>query len=400
MERLYEHVLRRHLAHNRQMAFLPGPRQAGKTTTAQTVAGENGRYFNWDRQEDRRLLIKGTEAVAERARLNVLTSGTPVVVFDEIHKYSRWKTFLKGFFDSRQADCHMIVTGSARLNVYRRGGDSLMGRYFPYRMHPLSVAELVTPQPPEKEIRQPGRLTATAFNALRRFGGFPEPFLKGEERFYNRWRRLRSELLINEDVRDVTRVSEIAQMGVLAELLRSRAGGQLNLSSLALDVNCSVDTIRRWIAILESLYYCFTVRPWSRNIAKSLRKQPKIYLWDWADAADKGAGFENMIASHLLKAVHYWTDAGMGDFGLYYLRDKQKREVDFLVARDGVPWFLVEAKSGGLTQPPPALEYFQRRLSAAHAFAVSGEAEYVEADCFAHAEPVVVPALTFLSQLV
>lgn len=101
----------------------------------------------------------------------------------------------------------------------------------------------------------------------------------------------------------------------------------------------SVDLVRRWTAALEALYYCFTVRPWFRNVPKSLRRQPKVYLWDWSMAEGDGPRAENLVASHLLKAVQWWTDVGIGSFELFYLRDKAKREVDFLVARDEQPWF-------------------------------------------------------------
>jgi len=315
MKRVYESLLREHLTQNRQMAFMTGPRQVGKTTCAQMCA-ESPAYLNWDNQSDRLLITRGPDAVAEELELNSLTAESRYVIFDEVHKYSKWKDFLKGFFDTHGEDCRIIVTGSAHMAVRRRGGDSLMGRYFLYRMHPLSVAELASQDLLEAEVRQPRKVDAAAVEQLLQFGGFPEPYLKGTARFYNRWKRLRLEQLFREDLRDLTQIQEAGQIEVLAQLLTARAGQPLNYSSLAADANVAVDTIRRWIAVLESFYYCFTLRPWFRNVPKSLRKQPRVYLWDWSLLADPGARHENFVASHLLKAVHWWTDIGLGDYGL------------------------------------------------------------------------------------
>jgi len=346
------------------------------------------------------LITGGTDRVAEAMGFDELVGHLPVAVLDEIHKYSRWKSFLKDFFDSYADRCRLVVTGSSRLDVFKRGGDSLMGRYFLYRMHPLSVAELITTEIREEEIGPPGELPRDTFEQLLEMGGFPEPLVQGSRRFYNRWRRLRTEQLLREDLRDLTRVQEIGQIQVLGELLQHQIGQQVSYSSLASQVSVSVDTIRRWLAILESLYFCFLVRPWYRSVPKSLRKQPKVFLWDWSLSRDPGARRENMVASHLHKAVHFWTDAGLGEFGLHYLRDKAKREVDFLVSKDGDPWFIVEVKSSQKRSLSPNLKYFQNTLTATHAFQLAFDMDYVERDCFSINHPVRVPALTFLSQLI
>lgn len=270
MERIYTSVLSDHLARERQMLFLAGPRQVGKTTTSRHSAPDC-QYFNWDRQEDRMLITAGEETIAERIGLHELQQQPPVVVFDEIHKYPRWKNFLKGFFDTHEQQARIIVTGSARLNIYKRGGDSLMGRYFLYRMHPLSLAELCHPGPlpADCEIRPPCRTPADNLKRLLTFGGFPEPFLKESTRFYNHWKRLRLEQLFQEDVRKLTAVQDIGRMQVLSEILGNLSGQLLNYSTIATRVNIAVDTVRRWIAALEALYYCFTIRPWHRNPAQT-----------------------------------------------------------------------------------------------------------------------------------
>jgi hypothetical protein len=399
MDRVYEELLREHHREHRQMAFVVGPRQVGKTTTCRSFMHEPA-YLSWDDQGHRMLITKGPAEVAARLGLHELRAEAGTVVFDEIHRYARWKSFLKGFFDVHGGKVHTVVTGSSRLDVYQRGGDSLMGRYLLYRMHPLSVGEIVRPRLAVQEIQRPIRIDEGAFRALLRFGGFPEPFLKADTRFWNRWRRLRDQQLLREDVRDLTRVQELGQIQVLAELVQHQSGQLTNHSTLAQRINVSVDTVQRWLATLESLQYCFAVRPWFRNVAKSLRKTPKFYLRDWSMVEDAGARLEAFVAGHLLKAVNWWEDLGLGEYGLHYLRDKEKREVDFLVVKDRKPWFLVEVKASGGNAPSPALFHFQRQTGAAHAFQMVFDRPYIEVDCFERTDPVIVPAQTFLAQLV
>ena len=376
------------------MAFLAGPRQVGKTTASRQFAPDQ-HYFNWDNEDHRGLILRGPGAVAEHIGL----APEGVIVFDEIHKYPHWKSFLKGFYDTYGADKRIVVTGSARLDVYRKGGDSLMGRYFLYRMHPLSVAELLSDSIPDTEISSPAQLPPPEWQRLLQYGGFPQPFLRANRRFYNRWKRTRNAQLFREDIHDVARVHEVGQVEVLAELIRQQAGQLTSIASLAKKVRAAENSVRNWLKIMEALYYCFAVRPWSNNIARSLRKEPKFYLWDWALVEQGGARHENMVASHLYKAVHWWTDNGFGDFGLFHLRTRDKREVDFVVTRDNRPWFLVEVKSKSASLSP-ALAWFQEKTGASHAFQVVMEMPYRDADCFKINYPVVVPALTLLSQLV
>jgi hypothetical protein len=399
MERLYQNILGNHFSQNRQMIFLTGPRQVGKTTVAKMLTTP-GAYFNWDNINNRRRIIDGPETIARDAGLDTLSETLPVVTFDEIHTYRRWKTFLKGFFDSWEDMCRIIVTGSSRLDIYKRGGDSLMGRYFLYRMHPLSIAELCNASVPETLIRQPSRLPEDVLEQFFRFGGFPEPFLTANTRFYNRWRRMRDELLLREDIRDLTRVQEIGQIQVLTELLREHAGQLINFSSLAEAVNCSVDSVRRWIVLLESLHFCFIVRPWHTTIRKSIRKHPKIYLWDWSGCISEGGRSENLVAAHLLKAVHFWTDSGFGEFSLHFIRDKMKREVDFLIVKDKKPWILIEVKKSAQSGIAKNIYFFHQQLKTSHAFQLVLDASYVDRDCFTETRPLKVPASTFLSQLV
>ena len=396
--RLYDTLLAEHLAKQRQMAFISGPRQVGKTTTCR-VHGDT--YIDWDNIDDRESILAGPAKLIDHYRLDRLSKTLPVVIFDELHKYPRWKQFLKGFFDTYADQLRIIVTGSSRMDVYRRGGDSLMGRYFLYRMHPFSVAETLTQDLPDEKriIRSPKKVRPANFDALWNHGGYPEPFLKRDMRFSHRWQSLRLEQLVREDIRDLTQIQQLDQLELLVKLLAERSAHQLIYGNLANDVRVSIDTTRRWIDILVSLHLGFLIRPWFKNVSRSLRKEPKWFLRDWASIKDPGDKAETFVACHLLKAVEGWNDMGLGKFELGYLRDKEKREVDFLVARDGKPWFLVEVKQRD-ESISPALTYFQQQTAAPFAFQVVLDANYVDADCFAKiGGPIVVPAKTFLSQL-
>ena len=396
--RLYDTILAEHLAKHRQMAFVSGPRQVGKTTTCRN---QSHRYLNWDNTDDRQILLSGPSRMAGYLGLDQLHAAPPVVLVDELHKHPRWKQLLKGFFDTYADASRNIVTGSSRLDTDRRVGDSLMGRYFLYHMHPFSVAEALTTALPDTDriVRAPQRPAEDDFAALWQHGGFPEPFLKRDPRFSRRWQSLRNQQLLREDVRDLTQIQQLDQLALLVKLLDARSGHQIIYSNLAREIQVGVETVKRWCEMLGNLHHGFLIRPWFRNISRSLRKEPKWFLRDWANIADPGDRAETFIACHLLKAVEGWTDLGYGSFQLAYIRDKEKREVDFLVIRDGAPWFLAEVKQA--RQPiSAALHHFQRQTNAPHAFQIVIGMDYVDADCFAKpSTPLAVPARTFLSQL-
>jgi len=393
--RLYGSILADHLRRHRQMAFVSGPRQVGKTTACRSAADT---YLSWDNADDRRLLLRGPSALAEGLGLDRLREQRPVVVLDELHKHAKWKSLLKGFFDTWGDRVRVLVTGSSRLDVFRRGGDSLMGRYLLYRMHPWSVGECLRTEAPESPIHRASAVSDADWEALLVHGGFPEPFLKRDIRFTRRWRSLRREQLSREDLRDVAHVADLGAMETLMELLSERTASQLVYAGLSREIGIALDTAKRWVDLLGRLHYGFLVRPWFRNVEKALRKEPKWYLRDWSGVTDVGAHAETLVACHLLKAVETWTDLGFGDFELRYLRDKQKREVDFLVVADRKPWFLVEVKASG--QPlSPSLSHFQEQTKAGHAFQIAMDLPFENVDCFKEKRPVVVPARTFLSQL-
>jgi len=393
--RLYHTILKAHLGRHRQMAFVSGPRQVGKTTVCRELSSA---YLNWDNRDDRQLILRGPAAVAEKLQLERLAGDRPIATFDELHKNPRWKAFLKGFFDTYEKEIRLLVTGSSRLDVFRRGGDSLMGRYFLFRMHPWSVAECLHTDSPAQVFRQPRALASSEWDALWRHGGFPEPFLQRDPAFTTRWRSLRQHQLTQEDMRYEAQIRDLGTMEALSEILAERSAGQLVYSNLSQNLGVAVDTVRRWVDLLARLHFGFLVRPWATHVAKAILKEPKWFLRDWSGVSDAGARAETFVACHLLKAVEGWSDLGLGQFELRYVRDKLGREVDFLLVRDRKPWILVEVKQSE-TRLSPALGYFQSQLKAPHALQAVIDLPFVAADCFEGGRPIVVPARTLLSQL-
>ncbi|OGN61395.1 MAG: hypothetical protein A3F40_03155 [Chlamydiae bacterium RIFCSPHIGHO2_12_FULL_27_8] len=403
LKRIYEEIIKEHFKENRQMLFISGPRQVGKTTTSLFFKKNSSPiyYFNWDNFEQKELILKGPSEIARIAELSNIKKHKPYIIFDEIHKFSKWKTFVKGLYDTYPNLANIIVTGSARLDFFKKSGDSLMGRYFQFRLHPLSVAELLTPKIIKTEIRKdPKKISDKSFNTLFNYGGYPDPFIKANPQFFNKWQKLRSHLLFRDDLRDLSKIQEVDQMEVLAEMITRNVGNFISYDSYAKNIRISANTVRTWLKTLEALYYCFKIKPYSKNIKKSLLKEPKYYLWDWSLCSNEGAKAENFIASHLLKAVQFWTDYGFGNFELTYLRDKEKREVDFLILKNQKPYMLIEVKKSDQNFSSN-LDYFQKQLNAEYVFQVVLDAPYIDESCFKKPNiKKIVPAKTFLSQLI
>lgn len=355
-----------------KMAFISGPRQVGKTTLA-LFYKENVDQFiykNWDETEFRRLWTKTPDLIANEFDLNRVHLKR-LLVLDEIHKSKGWKQKLKGLYDTRKGDFNILVTGSARLNVFKKGGDSLMGRYLHFRLHPLSFGELenkLAPLDPENWRKNLFNLVPASsknqktVKKLLEFSGFPEPYFAQNLKILNIWRRNRVEKIIREDLRDLSRLPELSQVEMLASVLPEKVGSPLSIQSLREDLEVSFDTVKRWLKYLNELYYYFELRPWSKSVARSLKKEPKIYLFDWSEIESPGIRFENLIASHLLKACHFWTDTGEGLFELYYLRNKEKQEIDFIVIKDKRPWLCVESKWSDLSMNIKSIDKFQSSL--------------------------------------
>ena len=334
-----------------KIAVVSGPRQCGKTTMARMLLRQRkaGAYRNWDEAEFRRAWALSPSSVLPTAAGNE----TPLLVLDEIHKDRRWKRNLKGLFDTMERPCDILVTGSARLNVYMKGSDSLLGRHLGFRLHPFSVREMHradVPAPQEAIDALFTRAQPRAHSSQERlaslmaYGPFPAPLLAQDARRARLWRRNREQLVVREDLRDLSRLPDLGRIESLTSFLPQRVGAPFSLASMGRDLEVSIPTIHRWLGYLKMLYYLFEIKPYSRRIARSIRREGKVYLWDYAAVSDPAARFENLVASHLLKACHYWTDTGEGDFELFLLRNKEQQEIDFLIVRDGEPWLPVEVK--------------------------------------------------------
>lgn len=336
-----------------RMAFIAGPRQIGKTTLLRTYLDEVGhsdRYFNWDIASVRTRARRDPDFFAEGA-----AAAQFPVVFDELHKLPKWKNYLKGLYDGWKGRIRFIVTGSARLDFARRSGDSLVGRYFLYRRLPLHPRECIagidavpawvagsplTPPPePAPEFRD-------ATSTLLEITGFPEPFLKGSRRFLERWRTEHLSLLIREDLRDLSRIEQLLRVEELAELLRGRVATPLSTNSLARDLGASFRAVQGWLHGLELVYLAFRIPPFYTRLARALRKEPKLYFWDWSLPESPGARFENFVAVQLCRAVHSWNERGLGRFSLAYIRTRDGIECDFVLLDGRKPVLLVEAKQG------------------------------------------------------
>ena len=360
-----------------RMVFVGGPRQVGKTTFALSLLPRGNdesspAYLNWDYLADREAIL--TAQLPSRQRL---------IIFDEIHKYAGWRGLIKGLYDKHRSSISFLVTGSARLDYYRKGGDSLQGRYHYYRLHPFTLSE---------SGRRPD---AGSVAHLLRFGGFPEPFLRGEERFHRRWLREHSERVVHEDLRDLEHVREVSRLDLLLAHLPACVGSPLSVNRLRTLLQASHESVERWISAFERLYLCYRLAPFGSSRIRAVRKERKLYFWDWSRVDDPGARFENLVAGHLLKYCHLVEDTEGHAMELRFVRDTDGREIDFVVLRDGRPEFGVECKSGD-RNAAPACRYFRERTDIPRFYQVHlGTADFGDADT----DTRVLPLWTFCAEM-
>lgn len=340
-----------------KIVLIAGPRQVGKTTLAQLIGKDYFNpyyYLNWDYQPDRKKIIN-FELPAEKK----------LIIFDELHKYKNWKNYIKGIFDKYKTMFSILVTGSAKLDIYRRGGDSLFGRYYYYLLHPFSLGELLEIEIKNKPLE---RLKMTfdsanqeALTALLKFGPFPEPFIKQKETHWRRWQIERIDRLVREEIRDLTTIVDLSNLQILVDLLPTRVGSPFSINNVREDLGVAHKTLANYLKILELFCFHFRIYPYVRKTIRSLKKMAKLYLWDWSVLEEPGAKFENLIAFHLLKFVNFLQSTQGYKAELFYLRDTEGREVDFLVLVDKKVWFAVEAKL--VESSISSLLYFGRKLS-------------------------------------
>lgn len=356
----------------RKMVLVAGPRQVGKTTLAKQFLHNGEGYLNWDIASQRERILKYE------------FPNTPLWVFDEIHKYRKWRNYLKGVYDEHHDAHQILVTGSAKLDYYRRGGDSLQGRYHLLRLYPLSVAEL--------EINTPKEL-----HDLLELGGFPEPFWGGEALEARRWSKDYRQRLIQEDLVHLEHVKDLGSLELLMIRLPALVGSPLSINALREDLGVSHSTVANWLDIFTRLYAIFRLAPFGAPSLRAVKKEQKHYHYDWT-LIDKNPGvrFENMVALHLLKWVHFEEDTKARALELRYFRDIDQREVDFVVTENGAPIIAIECKWSS-SEVSPALRYFKHKFPVCQAWQISmeGERDYISQNGI-----MVCPALKFLKTLV
>lgn len=373
-----------------KMVFISGARQVGKTTLSTELVTDyfkSASYYNWDYREDRKIIINSEWR----------TDSDPIIL-DEVHKYSKWKTLVKGNYDKWKDKFKFLVTGSARLNISRRGGDSMQGRYHHYRLHPFSLAEYCEQNNkivPFEKLHIPNANHQNELEILYKFGGFPEPLIKQNSRALRRWHREKTERLFKEDIRELELIRDFGSMQLLSDMLPTKVGSLLSINALREDLEVSHKAVSHWMDILEGFYYHYRIYPFTSKNGRGLKKEPKLYLWDWSEVEDKGPRFENLVASHLLKLVHFLKDNEGYNAQLHFLRDRDGREVDFLVTVDGKPWFACEAKVKE-TAIASDLLYYRDRLKIPFVYQVilEGTKDYAKEGIH------VLPAARFLLGLI
>lgn len=360
------------LSADKPLVILAGPRQAGKTTFAREIAAKDFSdtvYLNWDLPKDKRRLIEDPVFFSKEPKSSV--SSRPLVILDEIHKYRDWKNYLKGIYDQFAGEYQFLVTGSGRLEFSRKAGDSLAGRFLKFHIFPLTLGELFAHR---RELRDfmknplkgfddaPAKETAQAFRSLWELSGFPEPFMKARKNFWSTWSAAYGHQIVRDDLRTVADIRHLDIVETLFALVPSRVGSPLSMNNLAGDLQVAFETIKSWLLLFDSFYLTFRLSPWTAKISRSILKEKKIYLFNFPVIEDESARFENLAALEFLRAVETWNDQGLGKFSLHYLRNKDKQEVDFLLAEGNRPFLLIETKLSD-EAPAATLMAFQNFLN-------------------------------------
>lgn len=330
---------------DKKITLISGPRQAGKTTLAKMLQKKSD-YLNFDDESSQEIIFdKSWDRKCQH------------IIFDELHKMKDWKRWLKGVFDTEGISPCLTVSGSSRLETYRKVGDSLAGRYFHYRVHPFDLYELAQVAP--------SFCPHTSLERLMKYGGFPEPYLMADETFYNKWKKTHLDIILKQDLIDIKMVRDIKSIEILVQLLQKNVGSKVSYRSLAEDLKVSDKTVKSWIEILEDMYVVFKIMPFHKNIARSNSKQSKYYFYDCArvdSKKDVGAKVENIVAATLYKYVHYQQDCLGQDVDLYYLSKKGGEEIDFAITRAGEIDTVIEVKTSE-TALSPSFKAFQNDLS-------------------------------------
>lgn len=380
------------------MVLLSGPRQAGKTTISKHLLKPSlTSYYNWDVIADRKAISQ-----------NRLEESSKLWIFDEIHKKPQWRNWLKGVYDSEHDNRQILVTGSARLDIMRRAGDSLQGRYFYHRLHPLTLSESLhienlklgeSTEDIPKLLIEPSKAADQNIDQLLRFGGFPEPFSKGSERFAKRWRSLYADLMIRGDLRDLERILQTEKVELLFDRLPSTIGTPVSLSRFGQDLETTHVSIARWLKSFERLLAIFTIHSFGLPKIRAVKEAKKVYLWDWARCEDAGARLENLVAAHLMRLCDWSADILGEKLELRFFRNAQGHEVDFILLKGRLPWIAIEVKSSE-QELDRGLKYFLEHVRCPYAFQLHLKSKRSwKMESINGAKILAIPITRFLAQL-
>lgn len=355
------------LSNDKSMILISGPRQSGKTTLSRHIqkTRQNSEYFNWDIISNKQKIINDPTFFTS---INRTDTSKPLVIFDEIHKYKNWKNYLKGIYDEFYLEYDFIITGSGRLDLFSKGGDSLAGRYFMFNLFPFTLSELSPNKVSDLSdlksdfILNDQKQTGIIWQQLKNTGGFPEPFTKGTQEFFNNWSQTYITQIIREDINSISHIKNISTLELLYSCLPSKIGNPFSLNSMSKDLQVSFDTVKNWLMLLETVFLIFKISPWTQKISRAILKEKKYYMYNYAEIPTESAKFENMIALELLRAITLKNNAGLGRYSLHYVRNKDGQEVDFLITDKNNPVLLIEAKLNA-TAPADSLLKIQSQLN-------------------------------------
>lgn len=347
---------------DKNLILVSGARQAGKTTFAKDIVTEepSSLYFNYDIPANKARILTDPTFFEELDRKKEIL---PLIILDEIHKYADWKNYLKGIYDGYADEFRFLVTGSGRLELSRKKGDALAGRYLHFHLFPFTIGEIFASSMGLEnvanltDIPEQSAIAREAWDTMFKVSGFPEPFIKGTKLKYRRWSRSYHSQVIRDDIRDEYAVRQVDTMEALYFLLSEYVGNPFSSSNHARTLKISHKTVASWITVFERFFLVFRIRPYSKRISRSLVKEPKIYFYDYCRVQDEALRFENMVAVELNRAVTIWNDFGLGEYKLWYLRNKEKEEVDFLVTENANPLFMIEAKLSDTTISPHLVKF-------------------------------------------
>lgn len=362
--------------HTDEIVVLHGARQVGKTTSLmylQEHLQKNGFQTIYLDLEDSRF-VKMIDQGVDEFLLYLSEQGYDLeeyinndeklyVLIDEIQYLQNPSSFMKQIVDHHHY-LKLIVSGSSSFEMKSKFKDTLVGRTVSFEMYPLSFQEfLIFKGIPFQVAEQYSEIKTSELRSLyleyALYGGYPKIVLTSDVSMKEKYLQQIIDTYIRKDIRDMAEIKEIGKFNRLLEILASQSGNLLNANELSNTCSLSLETVGRYLFLLEQTYIIRLVRPYSRNIRTELTKTPKVFFYDvglmqmlWLKRLQKellGSVFETTIFSELVKKfgvdqIHYW-------------RTKDKKEIDFIIS---LPDALVpiEVKTQFPKSIPAQVDYF------------------------------------------